>query len=207
MLAAVPVVFRGSDAVQTIRDSFFKTNFENVILPIMLSLVFACFFLFVYSCRIPRYCDYGHFHSLHWKSTKRVKFVITACCWWILQPGKIKQHLPVLHCVSQCSKSSFIINYSCSPLLAPAPSRRRRKGGSPYSLSIYSLKFVSQRILNLTQVSIMASYLLVLSLCISDLAFTLFTMNGMAFGSRKFMKVKYKRFLYNLNLQRVHLPQ
>ena len=81
-------------------------------------------------CRILWYCDYGHFHPLHWKSTKRVKSVITACCWWILQPaGKIKQHLPWLLCagdVSQCSKSSFIINYSCSPPLAPAPSRRRR---------------------------------------------------------------------------------
>ena len=45
MLAAVPVVFRVSDAVQTIRDSFLKLNFENVILPIiMFSLVFACFF-------------------------------------------------------------------------------------------------------------------------------------------------------------------
>ena len=48
----------------------------------------------------------------------------------------------------------------------------------------------------------MASYLLVLSLCISDLAFT---MNGMAFGGRN-MKEKYKRFLYNLNLRRAHLP-
>ena len=44
MLAAFPGVFRVSDAVKTIRDSFLNlTNFENVILSAMCSLVFACF--------------------------------------------------------------------------------------------------------------------------------------------------------------------
>ena len=141
MLTAFPGVFRVSDAVKTIRDSFLTLNLilKTFISSAMCSLEFACFF-FLYSCWILRYCDYGHFHPLHWKSTKRVKFVITACCWWILQPGKIKQHLPVLQCagdVSQCSKSSFIINYSCSPLLAPAPSRRRR--AVPLTLSVFTL--------------------------------------------------------------------